>query len=46
MQDGEKEEPKRKHGKGRGHEELGDPGSREMHAMSGSHKPHKEPTGV
>ncbi|CAK0785121.1 hypothetical protein CVIRNUC_008327 [Coccomyxa viridis] len=37
-QDGD--EPKRKHDKGQEHEEPDDPGSREQHAMSGSHKPH------
>ena len=42
LQDGD--EPKRKHDKGQEHEEPDDPGSREQHAMSGSHKPH--PPGV
>ena len=44
VQDGS--EPKRKHDKGREHEEPDDPGSREQHAMSGSHKPHTDPPGV
>lgn len=44
MQESEKGEKghQKIQGKRREHEEPEDPGSREQHAMSGSHKPHKE----
>ncbi len=44
MQEGKEEHPQKQHDKKTDQEEPDDPGSREQHSMSGSHKPH--PPGV